>query len=294
MGCRELQYYFSNEANSDYHRGSAAHFEYSPFGKTTVASGSIPNRFVFRFSSEYHDSETGLVYYNYRYYSPELGRWLSRDPIGERGGYNLYAMLGNNTINKIDINGLKEITCNGESDAGNKKDCKIIGMYVLPWGQTPQQAENFKEGAAGIDNFKTFEELVNFSGGVATGVAQAIGQKAVSATQAAGTEIAKYVGGKTQEATGAKLPNAEFFRKNYEDMLKKRFGVDIFLVVKFAECECQKDNTWDFVSPKYKNHKCTSDEPQHFKISPTTSGFTAEGMSAILGDCIKEALKTCD
>ena len=32
-------------------------------------------------SSEVADDETGLVYYNYRYYSAELGRWLSRDPI---------------------------------------------------------------------------------------------------------------------------------------------------------------------------------------------------------------------
>ena len=74
MGCRKLQYYFSDGANSDYHR----------------ASGTIPNRFVFRFSSEYHDSETNLVYYNYRYYSPELGRWLSRDPIGELVFYENY------------------------------------------------------------------------------------------------------------------------------------------------------------------------------------------------------------
>jgi len=105
MGCRKLQYYFRDEANSDYHRGSAAHFEYSPFGKTTVASGSIPNRFVFRFSSEYHDSETNLVYYNYRYYSPELGRWLSRDPIGENGGWNLYGFVGNDGINGWDYLG---------------------------------------------------------------------------------------------------------------------------------------------------------------------------------------------
>ena len=42
--------------------------------------------------------ETGLVYYNYRYYSPELGRWLSRDPIEEQGGYNLYGMVGNNPV----------------------------------------------------------------------------------------------------------------------------------------------------------------------------------------------------
>jgi len=107
MGCRELQYYFSDRANSDYHRGSAAHFEYSPFGKTTVASGTIPNRFAFRFSSEYHDSETGLVYYNYRYYSPELGRWLSRDPYSENGGLNLYAFVDNDPVGRWDLRGLE-------------------------------------------------------------------------------------------------------------------------------------------------------------------------------------------
>jgi len=154
MACRELQYYFSNEANSDYHRGSAAHFEYSPFGKTTVASGSIPNRFAFRFSSEYHDSETNLVYYNYRYYSPELGGWLNRDPIGERGGENLYGFVGNDGINKVDFNGLwiieilewlgfydgccngvkydkrKQYCCNGK--LFEKTEKKEIFIYAVP------------------------------------------------------------------------------------------------------------------------------------------------------------------
>ena len=92
MGCRKLQYYFSDGVSSDYHRGS----------------GSIPNRFVFRFSSEYHDSETNLVYYNYRYYSPELGRWLNRDPIDEMGGANLYGMVFNDTVNLWDYLGLND------------------------------------------------------------------------------------------------------------------------------------------------------------------------------------------
>ena len=49
----------------------------------------------FRFSSEHYDSELDLVYYNYRHYSPSLGRFLSRDPIEEQGGLNLYAFVGN-------------------------------------------------------------------------------------------------------------------------------------------------------------------------------------------------------
>ena len=49
----------------------------------------------------------GVVeYYGYRYYHPELGRWLSRDPIGEEGGINLYAMVRNRQISLLDILGL--------------------------------------------------------------------------------------------------------------------------------------------------------------------------------------------
>ena len=59
----------------------------------------------FRFSSEYYDSELDLVYYNYRHYSPALGRFLSRDPIQEQGGLNLYAFAGNNHIQGKEILG---------------------------------------------------------------------------------------------------------------------------------------------------------------------------------------------
>jgi len=83
-----------------------AHYEYSPFGKITVSSGFMKDDFDYRFSSEVFDQETGLVYYNYRYYSPELGRWLKRDPIEENGGWNIYGMIGNNSVNWCDYFGL--------------------------------------------------------------------------------------------------------------------------------------------------------------------------------------------
>jgi len=60
----------------------------------------------FRFSLEYFDEETELVYYNFRYYSPDLGRWLNRDPLGESGGFNLYAIAANNIINRWDYLGM--------------------------------------------------------------------------------------------------------------------------------------------------------------------------------------------
>jgi uncharacterized protein RhaS with RHS repeats len=50
--------------------------------------------------------DSGFNYYGYRFYDPGAGRWLNRDPIGERGGVNLYGMVGNDAINWIDSLGL--------------------------------------------------------------------------------------------------------------------------------------------------------------------------------------------
>jgi RHS repeat-associated protein len=60
----------------------------------------------FGFQGQFRDSETGWSNYGYRFYVPELGRWVNRDPIGERGGRNNYLMAGNNATGKLDILGL--------------------------------------------------------------------------------------------------------------------------------------------------------------------------------------------
>lgn len=50
--------------------------------------------------------ELGRHYYGYRYYQPETGRWLSRDPIEEYGGVNLYCLVQNSSVNRYDPLGL--------------------------------------------------------------------------------------------------------------------------------------------------------------------------------------------
>ncbi len=67
----------------------------------------------------------GVVeYYGYRYYHTNLGRWLSRDPIGEEGGLNLYSFVGNIPLNAIDQFGLYEAT--GQTAEKNEGECSII------------------------------------------------------------------------------------------------------------------------------------------------------------------------
>ncbi|GBC63464.1 hypothetical protein DENIS_4458 [Desulfonema ishimotonii] len=87
-----------------------ARYEYDPFGNEIVAEGAGAQGNPFRFSTKYLDAETGLVYYGFRYYSAELGRWISRDPIGEKGGLNLYRVVGNNSVNTFDILGMWKAT----------------------------------------------------------------------------------------------------------------------------------------------------------------------------------------
>jgi RHS repeat-associated protein len=59
-----------------------------------------------RFSSKYDDDESDFLYYGFRYYNPSTGRWLSRDPIAERGGLNLYGFNRNDSVDLIDPTGL--------------------------------------------------------------------------------------------------------------------------------------------------------------------------------------------
>ena len=85
----------------------SATYVYGPFGESIAAYGTAAAASPFRFSTKYTDAETGQLYYGYRYYNPSTKRWLSRDPIEENGGLNLYGMVGNDTIDSVDLLGLK-------------------------------------------------------------------------------------------------------------------------------------------------------------------------------------------
>ena len=88
---------------------TVAQYRYDAYGAAQEESGPLSHAFTFRFSTKYQDPETELYYYGYRFYSPSLRRWISRDPIGEEDGVNLYAFVKNNPINAADLLGLLKI-----------------------------------------------------------------------------------------------------------------------------------------------------------------------------------------
>jgi RHS repeat-associated protein len=83
----------------------SARYEYGPFGESLRTTGTVARKNSFRFSSKFEDNETGLLYYGYRYYNWGTGRWIGRDPIGERGGKNVYGFAGNCALQSVDIDG---------------------------------------------------------------------------------------------------------------------------------------------------------------------------------------------
>ncbi|MEI6782478.1 MAG: RHS repeat-associated core domain-containing protein, partial [Verrucomicrobiota bacterium] len=80
-----------------------------PFGEVIRATGPMAKTNPFRFSTKYQDDETDLLYYGYRYYNASTGRWLSRDPIAEKGGLNLCGFVGNDPIRRNDYLGLEAL-----------------------------------------------------------------------------------------------------------------------------------------------------------------------------------------
>ena len=104
-----------------------ATYAYGPFGEPLRATGAMAKANPFRWSTKYCDEETGLCYYGYRYYSPVMGRWVSRDPISnmayltldistatyqlileqlKSAGEPLYGFVQNSSISTYDYLGL--------------------------------------------------------------------------------------------------------------------------------------------------------------------------------------------
>ena len=109
-----------------------ARYDYDPYGNLMAMSGDQAEANPFRFSSKYCDDETGLYYCGYRFYSPQLGRWINRDPIEERGGLDLYAFVGNSPLDRVDPFGQwgREVHLNKTREWASSERTGFINDYA--------------------------------------------------------------------------------------------------------------------------------------------------------------------
>ena len=94
-------------------------------------------RIPFLFQGQYYDEEIKLAYNRYRYYDPELGRYISEDPVRLLGGSNLYRYV-ENTILWCDPLGLSSAKLN-KALGGSKKGMQA--HHLIPekvWSQNEQ------------------------------------------------------------------------------------------------------------------------------------------------------------
>jgi RHS repeat-associated protein len=85
-----------------------ARYDYDPYGRSTTVLGTTPTDF--NFTGLYRHSKSNLDLALYRAYDPDLGRWLSRDPLNDaefKEGPNLYRYVGNSPVNRADPTGLQ-------------------------------------------------------------------------------------------------------------------------------------------------------------------------------------------
>ena len=108
-----------------------ATYGYDAFGTLRFSSGTASNANNYLYTGRELDRESNLYNYRNRYYNPQVGRFLTKDPIGLRGGVNYYQYVRNNPTDYIDPYGLfdpmTQLTDSEESDF-------MYEVVTLPFG----------------------------------------------------------------------------------------------------------------------------------------------------------------
>ena len=79
------------------------------------------------------ETVSGVRYYGHRFYHPELGRWMSRDPIEEEGGVNLSGFVGNSPVDRSDMLGLSDCMITEHADTPAENMRPNAAGQTLPW-----------------------------------------------------------------------------------------------------------------------------------------------------------------
>ncbi len=106
-----------------------ARYTYDPYGRRTRLAGTID--VDFGFTGYYYHAASGLYLTLYRAYDANTGRWLSRDPIGEAAGYNLFMYANNNPYNFIDPLGQSWLSVVGYFVAGVAVGAAVAAVIIV-------------------------------------------------------------------------------------------------------------------------------------------------------------------
>jgi RHS repeat-associated protein len=124
-------------------------YAYDPYGRRTKFAGDL--EIDFGFAGMFFSGEVGLAITRFRSYDPELGRWLSRDPLTlaeVEEGPNLYAYVGNDPVNRVDPLGLSGC-CDKERD-----ELGAAGMDAIRNQQACENAQRLAQAVCAGKNRK--------------------------------------------------------------------------------------------------------------------------------------------
>ncbi len=114
-----------------------ARYLYGPFGKLIGQWGSLAPVNTMQYSSK--PTYRGLVDFGLRWYSPDLARWLTTDPLQERGGINLYRFVRNNPLRYVDPWGLAGAEEENETMSEEERDSEILGRIANGGHETAEE-----------------------------------------------------------------------------------------------------------------------------------------------------------
>lgn len=127
---------------------SVGSFTYTPYGSLAASTGTATS--PFGYAGQYTDPETGLQYDQARYYDPQTGQFLTRDPLEALTG-EPYSYAADSPLNAADPSGLDTVPSGGGLDAW--------GELALPAGadegETEPSNENDETSRSGTDPIET-------------------------------------------------------------------------------------------------------------------------------------------
>ncbi len=192
---------------------------------------------MFQYAGYFYHGQSGLDLTMFRAYDPNLGRWISRDPIEEAGGLNIYAYVGGNPINAFDPLGL----CDQKAYAKCMKDAADRRQYAIneAWNAFKDAMDRLKVDWNPHWNFNSWtgNGLSVAGGGFAAAEAGAWGSIPVGVAWGGGA--AATVGGVGLGAFAGGYAVGSFFSDVWENYKNAVFNLEMIRDSKISDAEIQ-------------------------------------------------------